>query len=483
MTAKEESPVNVNQPGLTSIEQQVTTDAVSIELDEDGLPPIQTAEEFLATPLPCTQEEVDAEDAEEDCFSPEEWDDYRFSVLQNWRVKKSEEDQREIEFAKRVRTVLTEVRETFKNDLTQAEKFARKKVTYSQLFRAEEIADKVRPGIRSLEAFLEEQEDDPAAVIEEMLALGSVCLLQGASKTNKSWTAKEIGIRVAQGQVWLGKKCNAHRVLYVNAEIRSRVLRKRLKLLMDRKVLGSIPQGQLDLLNLRGCDAPIDSLTQDICEDTRHGHYGLIIIDPIYTLLGDREENANEDIAQVIKLLHKITEHTGAAVIFVHHHSKGQQGGKRALERSSGAGAFGRGPDLIIDIEPVRDAFEFDVTQREFAPTPIFYAKRVEGPMWQLCDADEVSQIAEDSSKPGPDAEFKVEALLKLIPEGGIRHTALKKECALTGMSVGQFNAVFKKAQAEAISKDDNGLYTVTDKGKRMIQVMRITAGKQAALS
>ena len=86
MTAKEESPVNANQPGLTSMKQQVTTDAVSTELDEDGLPPIQTAEEFLATPLPCTQEEVDAEDAEEDYFSPEEWDDYRFSVLRNWRV-------------------------------------------------------------------------------------------------------------------------------------------------------------------------------------------------------------------------------------------------------------------------------------------------------------------------------------------------------------------------------------------------------------
>ncbi len=437
-------------------EHQVITDAVSTELDEDGLPPIQTAEEFLATPLPCTQEEVDAEDAEEDSFSPEEWDNYRFSVLQNWRVKKSEEDQREIDFAKRVRTVLAEVRETFK---------------------------KVRPGIVSLEDFLEEQEDDPLAVIEGMLALGSVCLLQGASKTNKSWTAKEIGVRVAQGQVWLGNKCNANRVLYVNAEIRSRVLRKRLKLLMDRKVLGAIPQGQLELLNLRGCDATIDSLTQDICEDVRSGYYGLIIIDPIYTLLGDREENANEDIAQVIKLLHKITEHTGAAVIFVHHHSKGQQGGKRSLERSSGAGAFGRGPDLIIDIEPKGDIFEFDLTQREFAPIGSFHAKRVEGPMWQLCDADEVSQIAENSSTPGKEAEFKVEFLLKLVPDSGIRHTALKKQCMLAGMTEGQFNAVFKKAQNEDVSKDDKGLYTLTEKGKRKLQVMRLIAEKQAALS
>ncbi len=336
-----------------------------------------------------------------------------------------------------------------------------------------------------VEDFLEEQEDDPPAVIEGMLARGSVCLLQGASKTNKSWTAKEIGIRVSQGQVWLGKKCNANRVLYVNAEIRSRVLRKRLKLLMDRKVLGAIPLGQLDLLNLRGCDATIDSLTQDICDDIHPGHYGLIIIDPIYTLLGDREENANEDIAQVIKLLHKITEHTGAAVMFVHHHSKGQQGGKRSLERSSGAGAFGRGPDLIIDIEPKGDAFAFDVTQREFAPTALFYAKRVEGPMWQLCDADEVSQIAEDSSSPGPAAEFSPVALLNLLPSDGIRHGKLKEKCAAElGMTPNQFNGVFKKAQfGKMIVKSENGIYTRTEKGDREIKSAKLGAAAQASLS
>jgi hypothetical protein len=102
--------------------------------------------------------------------------------------------------------------------------------------------------------------------------------------------------------------------------------------------------------------------------------------------------------------------------------------------------------------------------------------------MWQLCDADEVSQIAEASSTPGREAEFKVEFLLKLTPDCGIRHTALKKECMLAGMTEGQFNAVFKKAQKEDISKDDKGLYTLTEKGKRMLQVMRITAEKQAAL-
>jgi hypothetical protein len=253
-----------------------------------------------------------------------------------------------------------------------------------------------------VEDFLLENEPDPPSIIEGMLALGSVALIQGGAKTNKSWTAKEIAIRVAQGQVWLGHKCNKGRVLYVNAEIRARVLRKRLLLLSDKKALGAIPTGQLELLNLRGCDATIDSLTDDICENVRPREYALIILDPIYTLLGGREENANEKIAEVIKLLHRIAEHTQAAVLFVHHHSKGSQGSKRSLERSSGAGAFGRGPDLIIDILDKGGVFEFDVTQREFEPVDPFYAKRTEAPIWELCDAPEIDPETSKQGTPGP---------------------------------------------------------------------------------
>lgn len=81
-----------------------------------------------------------------------------------------------------------------------------------------------------------------------------------------------------------------------------------------------------------------------------------------------------------------IAETTGAAVIFVHHHSKGNQGNKRSLERASGAGAWGRFPDSVLDItlQGERDKlFRMSFTLRDFEAPDDFLSRRiVPGPRW-----------------------------------------------------------------------------------------------------
>ena len=49
-------------------------------------------------------------------------------------------------------------------------------------------------------------------------------------------------------------------------------------------------------------------------------------------------------------LFDKICKETGCAVIFSHHHSKGPQGFKRAMDRASGSGVFARDPDALVDL-------------------------------------------------------------------------------------------------------------------------------------
>ena len=41
---------------------------------------------------------------------------------------------------------------------------------------------------------------------------------------------------------------------------------------------------------------------------------------------------------------------TGCATIYCHHHSKGTQGAKRAMDRASGSGVFARDPDAQLDM-------------------------------------------------------------------------------------------------------------------------------------
>jgi hypothetical protein len=89
------------------------------------------------------------------------------------------------------------------------------------------------------------------------------------------------------------------------------------------------------------------------------GQYSLIILDPIYKILGERDENANGDVAQLLNEVEALAVKTGAAVAFGHHHSKGNQGEKDVRDRSSGAGAWTRDPDALIDLTPHEEEDHF----------------------------------------------------------------------------------------------------------------------------
>jgi len=55
----------------------------------------------------------------------------------------------------------------------------------------------------------------------------------------------------------------------------------------------------------------------------------------------------------------KICNETGCAAIYCHHHSKGSQGFKRAMDRASGSGVFARDPDAQLDMIQLETSEEF----------------------------------------------------------------------------------------------------------------------------
>jgi hypothetical protein len=237
-----------------------------------------------------------------------------------------------------------------------------------------------------IEDFMSEQIPEPPNLIDGILYKGGIMLLTGAAKTNKSWTAKEIAISIAQGNPWLDFDCAKGRVLYVNNEIMAFTLQKRLRMLMDEQAIGPVPNGSITLLNLRDVPADITQLVEGLIRKINPDQFSAIIIDPIYTLLGELDENDNKDVKEVGNALKQLAGETKAAVIFVHHHSKGNQGNKRSLERASGAGAWGRFPDAVLDIDKQNEKeklFRMSVTLRDFEAPDDFLARRiVPGPRW-----------------------------------------------------------------------------------------------------
>lgn len=205
------------------------------------------------------------------------------------------------------------------------------------------------PDPESLADFYHNLPEKSPELIHGMLRQGHKMLLAGPSKAGKSISLIELTIAIAEGMPWLGWPTTQGRVLYVNLELDEASALHRFKDIYD--ALGWAPNNldNIDIWNLRGKTAPMDKLAPKLIRRSEKRDYIAVIIDPIYKVLtGD--ENSAEDMAYFTNQFDKIATELKSAVIYAHHHSKGAQGGKKSMDRSSGSGVFARDPDAIIDL-------------------------------------------------------------------------------------------------------------------------------------
>ncbi len=247
---------------------------------------------------------------------------------------------------------------------------------------AEAGEDNTLPQIESLAAFSGNIPQPPEELIEGVLRVGHKMLIAGASKIGKSFLLMDLAICIAYGLKWLGFRCKKSRVLYLNLEIDHDSAVRRFAALHESMGYDNaeLPEN-IDLWNLRGEAVPLDQLVEPILERSRGKQYAAIIIDPIYKVITGDENNATE-MGRFCNQFDKICKGTGSAVIYCHHHSKGAQGHKSAIDRSSGSGVFARDPDAVLDIcelelkscDRSRDQngkpFRLDCTLREFKKPP-----------------------------------------------------------------------------------------------------------------
>ena len=205
------------------------------------------------------------------------------------------------------------------------------------------------PDMEPLSAYAENPPVLPEELIKGILRRGHKMLISGSSKAGKSFLLMELCVAIAEGRPWLGFPCKKGRVLYVNLEIDpASAVNRFLKIY---EALG-IPKENMDsimLWNLRGHAVPLDQLVPKLVRRVRDQKLQAIIIDPIYKVITGDENNASE-MGAFCNQFDKICTETGCSVIYCHHHSKGSQGMKRAMDRASGSGVFARDPDAQLDM-------------------------------------------------------------------------------------------------------------------------------------
>lgn len=231
------------------------------------------------------------------------------------------------------------------------------------------------PEFESLEEMFKEDPALAPVLIDRVLRRGHKMLIAGPSKAGKSFALMEMCIAIAEGIPWFGFNCERGKVLYINMELDRPSAYKRFKDIYQGMNVPPNHLKNISIWNMRGHSIPMDKLTPKLIRRAQKEKFDAVIIDPIYKVLTGSENDA-EQMAKFTNNFDKVAAELGTSVIYCHHHSKGAQGGKSSMDRSSGSGVFARDPDAILDL------IELEVTdslrkQQDARAVANFYAAKI----------------------------------------------------------------------------------------------------------
>ena len=304
------------------------------------------------------------------------------------------------------------------------------------------------PSLDSADQFCAEPDDTPPELIAGILHQGSKAQIGGGSKAFKTWTLLHLAACVASGAPWLDFPTYKGRVLYLNFELPRFSIRKRINKICEAMEIET--PGNLKLLNLRGYGTDAAVILPRVLQEVRQNEFVLIIIDPLYKILGDREENASKDMANLMLAIERLAVDANAAVAFGAHFSKGNQSLKEAIDRISGSGVLSRDPDTIVTMtqHEEKNAYSVDMILRNFEPQDAFVVQW-EPPLMVRASALDPAKIKKP--KTGRTAEYSLHQILEVLRDrSSLTTTDWSKACEEeTGMKPTAFYELKKQAVNE----------------------------------
>jgi hypothetical protein len=233
-------------------------------------------------------------------------------------------------------------------------------------------------------------------VIKGLLRQGETCNIISVSKIGKSWLGYGLALSVIAGQKWLGQFETAQgQILLVDNELHAETIVHRLpEVAGEMGVSCQQLDRDLDVWPLRGKGPSLSRLMPDFL-DIEPGTFKLIILDAKYRFIEEgASENDNGDETRFYNRLDAIAEHTKAAVVLIHHSSKGSQTEKRVTDVGAGAGAQSRAADchLVLREHEEPDVVVLEAAVRSFAPVEPL-ALKWDFPLWLPADGIDVSLL------------------------------------------------------------------------------------------
>lgn len=246
-------------------------------------------------------------------------------------------------------------------------------------------------------------------LIAGLLRREEIMNIVAAPKTGKSWLVLQLAISLATGCQWLGRDCTKSRVLLVDNELHPETESSRLNHVANTMGFTSDDLDGLCLGMQRGGAKSLYELPQQLKTlNEEKGHFDVIIIDALYKALPkDIDENSNGQITGIYNLIERIAREQKAAIVLVHHTSKGNQANKSVTDVGSGAGAQSRAPDTHLALRPHREKGVVSVSccVRSFRPVDPFCIKRDDNYLWVIAPEYEPNDLEGKDASSGQGKE------------------------------------------------------------------------------
>lgn len=223
-------------------------------------------------------------------------------------------------------------------------------------------------------------------LISGLLSVRSKMMVAGPSKARKSWTLLDLALSIASGAPWLGLPCAQGKVIFIDGELHREQILDRLMTVSESRLLPEdVWSDNLMIWPMRGQMREVSELMHALMDTLLEQRPMAIILDPIYKLLGDRDENAAGEINSLLNELEQVARNVGCCILYSHHFAKGDAGEKSPIDRASGSGVWARDPDAMVFFTPpprpkkgeAPAAYDFDVNlvARGHPPTDPFAVK------------------------------------------------------------------------------------------------------------
>lgn len=169
-------------------------------------------------------------------------------------------------------------------------------------------------------------------LVKNLLFSGSLAVVFGESNSGKTYFVLDLGLAIAAGIPWRGRRTRRGLVLYVAGEgaasVRSRVCAYRIAHpdISTGIAFAIIPQA-VDFLNGESVDALVETINAAASESGEA--IALVIVDTFARAIPGGNENDAQDVGLAVAAADRIRVSTGACVCFVHHAGKDPTKGAR----------------------------------------------------------------------------------------------------------------------------------------------------------